>query len=50
MAVKFVVLYPRPKDVEAFERVSNRDHVPMAGEKRGGRLTDLIRARSTTLR
>ncbi|HXM22451.1 MAG TPA: EthD family reductase [Terriglobales bacterium] len=37
MAVKLVVLYPRPKDVEAFERVYNRDHVPMAGEKLAGK-------------
>ena len=28
MAVKLVVIYPRPKDVEAFEAVYNRDHVP----------------------
>jgi hypothetical protein len=27
MAVKLVVIYPRPKDVEAFETVYNRDHV-----------------------
>jgi uncharacterized protein (TIGR02118 family) len=37
MAVKLVVLYPRPKDVEAFERVYNRDHVPMAGERLAGK-------------
>ena len=37
MPVKLVVLYPRPKDVEAFERVYNRDHVPMAGEKLAGK-------------
>jgi uncharacterized protein (TIGR02118 family) len=37
MAVKLVVLYPHPKDVEAFERVYNRDHVPMAGEKLAGK-------------
>ena len=36
MAVKLVVLYPRPKDVEAFERVYNREHVPMAVEKLAG--------------
>jgi len=28
MAVKLVVIYPRPKDVEAFEAVYNREHVP----------------------
>lgn len=37
MAVKLVVLYPCPKDVEAFERVYKRDHVPMAGEKLAGK-------------
>src|ERR1700747_756312 len=30
MTVKLVVIYPRPKDVEAFETVYNREHVPMA--------------------
>jgi len=39
MAVKLVVIYPRPKDVEAFETVYNRDHVPMAVEKRAGKTT-----------
>ena len=33
MAVKLVVIYPRPNDVEAFEAVYNRDHVPMAVAK-----------------
>jgi len=28
MAVKLVVIYPRPKDIEAFETVCNQDHVP----------------------
>jgi len=37
MAVKLVVLYPLPKDVQAFETVYNRDHVPMAGEKLAGK-------------
>ena len=37
MAVKLVVLYPLPKDVEAFETVYNGDHVPMAGEKLAGK-------------
>jgi len=39
LAVKLVILYPRPKDVEAFERVCKRDHVPMAGEKLAGKTT-----------
>ncbi len=37
MGVKLVVLYPRPKDVEAFETVYNRDHVPMAVDKLAGK-------------
>jgi uncharacterized protein (TIGR02118 family) len=37
MAAKLVVIYPRPKDVEAFETVYNRDHVPMAVEKLAGK-------------
>jgi hypothetical protein len=37
MAVKLVVLYPRPKDVETFETVYNRDHVPMAVDKLAGK-------------
>jgi len=37
MAVKLVVIYPRPKDVEAFEAVYNRDHVPMAVAKLAGK-------------
>jgi uncharacterized protein (TIGR02118 family) len=37
MAVKLVVMYPRPKDIEAFETVYNRDHVPMAVEKLTGK-------------
>ena len=37
MAVKLVVIYPRPTDVEAFEAVYNRDHVPMAVAKLAGK-------------
>jgi len=37
MAVKLVVIHPRPKDVEAFETVYNRDHVPMAVAKLAGK-------------
>ena len=37
MAVKLVVIYPRPKDVEAFETVYDRDHVPMAVDKLAGK-------------
>ena len=37
MAVKLLVIYPRPKDIQAFETVYNRDHVPMAVEKLAGK-------------
>src|SRR6201981_2020373 len=37
MTGKLVVIYPRPKDVEAFETVYNRDHVPMAVAKLAGK-------------
>ena len=29
MAVKLMAMYPRPKDIEAFERLYNREHAPM---------------------
>lgn len=35
--VKLIVIYPRPKDVEAFERVYQEEHVPLAVEKLGGK-------------
>ena len=35
--VKLVVIYPRPKDVEAFERVYRNEHVPLAVAKLGGK-------------
>src|SRR5438445_13517748 len=44
MAVKLVVMYPRPKDVEAFEAVYNRDHVPMAVAKLAGK-TEIVATR-----
>ena len=37
MAEKLVVIYPHPTDVEAFEAVYNRDHVPMAVAKLTGK-------------
>jgi uncharacterized protein (TIGR02118 family) len=37
MAVKLVVIYPHPNNVQAFETVYNRDHVPMAVEKLAGK-------------
>jgi uncharacterized protein (TIGR02118 family) len=34
MAVaKFMVMYPRPQDIEAFEKLYQEEHVPMAVEK-----------------
>ena len=30
MAVKLVVMYPRPRDIEAFEKIYDEEHVPMA--------------------
>ena len=35
--VKFIVIYPRPKDIEAFEKVYQAEHVPMAVEKLAGK-------------
>ena len=35
--VKFMVIYPRPTDIEAFEKVYQDKHVPMAVEKLGGK-------------
>jgi uncharacterized protein (TIGR02118 family) len=37
MAVKLVVMYPRPQDVQAFEDIYNHQHVPMAVEKLAGK-------------
>jgi len=44
MPVKLVVIYPRPKDIRAFETIYNRDHVPMAVEKLAGK-TKLVATR-----
>jgi uncharacterized protein (TIGR02118 family) len=35
--VELVVIYPRPKDIESFERVYLNEHVPMAVEKLAGK-------------
>lgn len=35
--VKLVVIYPRPKDIDAFEQVYQKEHVPMAVEKLAGK-------------
>jgi uncharacterized protein (TIGR02118 family) len=37
MAVKLVVMYPRPKDIDAFEFVYNNQHVSMAVENLSGK-------------
>jgi len=36
-AVKLIVAYPTPTDVEAFETRYSEEHVPMAVEKLGGK-------------
>jgi uncharacterized protein (TIGR02118 family) len=36
-AVKLMVMYPFPKDVESFERVYQNEHVPMAVQKLVGK-------------
>jgi uncharacterized protein (TIGR02118 family) len=35
--VKFMVMYPHPVDIEAFEKVYQEEHVPMAIEKLAGK-------------
>jgi uncharacterized protein (TIGR02118 family) len=35
--VKFMVIYPTPTDVDAFEKRYQEEHVPMAVEKLGGK-------------
>ncbi len=34
---KLVVLYPRPKNIDAFEEVYQKEHVPMAVKKLAGK-------------
>ena len=36
-AVKLMVMYPPPKDVQAFERLYQDEHVPMAAKKLAGK-------------
>jgi uncharacterized protein (TIGR02118 family) len=36
-AAKLIVVYPRPKDIEAFEKIYLAEHVPMAVEKLAGK-------------
>lgn len=35
--VKLIVMYPRPTDIDAFEKVYQKEHVPMAVEKLKGK-------------
>jgi uncharacterized protein (TIGR02118 family) len=35
--VKFIVIYPRPTDVDAFEKRYQKEHIPMAVEKMNGK-------------
>jgi len=44
MKAKLIVMYTRPTDVQTFEAVYNRDHVPMAVEKLAGK-TKLVATR-----
>jgi len=37
MAAKLIVMYPQPKDIEAFEKVYTKEHVPMAVQKLDGK-------------
>jgi uncharacterized protein (TIGR02118 family) len=39
--VKLVVIYPVPKDIEAFEKIYQSEHVPMAVEKLRGK-TEIV--------
>jgi uncharacterized protein (TIGR02118 family) len=36
-AVKLIVIYPVPKDIDAFEKVYQEEHIPMAIEKLAGK-------------
>lgn len=35
--VKLIVMYPRPKDIDAFEKLYQSEHVPMAVQKLAGK-------------
>ena len=37
MSVKLLVIYPRPTDVETFEKTYTEDHLPMAARKIPGK-------------
>src|SRR5579862_758424 len=42
--VKLVVIYPRPKDVDVFEKIYQQEHVPLAVAKLGGK-TKIVAAK-----
>jgi uncharacterized protein (TIGR02118 family) len=44
--VKMMVMYPRPKDVDAFEKLYQTEHVPMAVSKLAGK-TKLVATKVT---
>lgn len=44
--VKLIVMYPRPKDIDAFEKLYQTEHVPMAVQKLAGK-TKLVATRVT---
>ena len=44
--VKLIVMYPRPKDVDAFEKLYQSEHVPMAVQKLEGK-TKLVATKIT---
>ncbi|SRR6266404_76285 len=44
MKAKLIVMYPRPTDVQAFETVYSRDHVPLAVERLIGK-TKIVASR-----
>ena len=39
--VKLIVIYPRPKDIESFEKVYQNEHEPMAADKLTGK-TEIV--------
>jgi uncharacterized protein (TIGR02118 family) len=45
--VKLVVIYPRPKDVDVFEKIYQQEHVPLAVAKLGGK-TKIVAAKILT--
>ena len=46
--VKMVVMYPRPKDIDVFEKLYKDEHIPMALEKLTGK-TKLVATRAVAL-